>query len=135
MEIKSFNLKNLDNHVYWHFYKNNKINPYMLLEDNNSVLFFDEGIFYINLETGEMNHYNIADLKDFKSYKFCTLENNKFIIYFEKTMIVYKYENNKINKIFSKNLDIDRIFKLFKGEYILIKFKNDIKIFYESDLN
>ena len=40
MEIKSFNLKNLDSHVYWHLYKNNRINPYMLLEDNNSVFMF-----------------------------------------------------------------------------------------------
>ena len=53
MENKNFILKNLDNRVYWH----------LLLEDNNSALYFDEGTFYINIEAGEMNHYNITDLK------------------------------------------------------------------------
>ena len=135
MEFKSFNLNKLNEDIYWYFQNNNRNNPYMLLEDNNSVLFFYNGIFYINIETGEMNHYNIIDLEKFKAYNFCFLENNKFIIYFEKGMIVYKYENNTIKKIFSKNLEIDNIFKLFNGEYILIKIKNNISIFYETNLN
>ena len=107
----------------------------MLLEDNNSVLYFDESLlFYINIETGGMNHYNIYDLKDYEDYNFCILGNNKFIIYSEKEMMVYKFENKKINKIFSLEMDIEKIFKLFKEEYILIRNKNDIKVFQEWNL-
>lgn len=132
MESKSFNFKKLEHHLYWNFHLYDRINSCMLLEDNNSFLYFDEGIFYINIETGETNDYNITDLKDFKFYSYCTLENNKFIIYCKNEMMVFKYENKTINKIFSQNLEVDYIFKLFKGEYILIKFDNNIKVFHES---
>jgi hypothetical protein len=132
METKSFNLEELD--YRWHLHKYGT-KAFMLLEDNNSVLYFDEGIFYINIETGETNDYNITDLKDFKFYSYCTLENNKFIIYCKNEMMVFKYENKTINKIFSQYLEVDYIFKLFKGEYILIKFENNIKVFHESHIN
>ena len=115
METKSFNFKELNYDLYWHIFGTK---PYMLLEDNNSVLYFDEKILInINIETREMNHYKISDLKNFKFYNFCILGNNKFIIYSEKGMMVYKFENKKINKIVSQEMDIDKIFKIFKGEY------------------
>ena len=133
METKSFNFEELD--YRWHLHKYGT-KTYMLLEDNNSVLYFQESIlFYINIETGEINHYNISDLKDYEYYNFCILGNNKFIIYSEKEMMVYKFENKIINKIFSQEMDIEKIFKLFKEEYILIKNKNDIKVFQECNLN
>ena len=134
MEIKSFNFKKFEKQFNWSF-NMNSINPYMLLEDNNSVLYFGEEIFYINIETGEKNYYRLTDLPNFSSYNFCILENNKFIIYSENGMMAYKYENNTINKFFSQNFEVENIFKLFKGEYILIKNKNGIKIYHESHLN
>jgi hypothetical protein len=134
METTIFNLENNKNNCFRYFLSKNKINPYMLLEDNNSVLYFDSGIFYINIETGKTKYHSFDELST--NYYFCFLENNKFIIYNGQNMIVYKYENDKMNKIFTQNFEnnIDNIFKLFKGEYILIKINNIIKIFYESDL-
>ncbi len=123
MENKSFILTNLDYQGYDDFYTN-KNSPYMLLEDNKLVLYFDEGIFNINFETGDSISRDLKEIEYSYDY-FCFLENNKFIIYSNKGIILYKFENNKINEIknFGKeNLDIQTIFKLFKGEYILIKF-------------
>ena len=118
-----------------------KGSPFMLLEDKNSILYFDKGIFYINIKTGQYKYYKLKYLnKDDIKPKFCILENNKFIIYFYNIIKIYKYKKNKLNEIFCKIFDdqihIHTIFKLFNDKYILIKFKNNkFQILYESKLN
>ena len=144
MDTRTFNLEKIktnNNDIKFNHNKN-KVNPFMLLEDNNSVLYFGEGIFYINIKTGHYNYFKLSDYINGEDInpKLCILENNKFILYFDSIIKIYKYGKNKLKNIFSKKFDekvkIDNIFKLFKAKYILIQFKdNNFQIFYETKSN
>ena len=146
METKMYNLESLkikddEIQLYPNFIKTS---PFMLLEDKISILYFDEGILYLNIKTGQYEHFKLRnylnDENTYNNFYFCILENNKFIIYFNNFMNIYIYKKRKLNIIFCKTFNketlIDTIFKLFNEKYILIQFKNhNFQIFFESKSN
>ena len=78
-----------------------KASPFMLLDDKISILYFDEGILYLNIKTGQYEHFKLRnylnDENTYNNFYFCILENNKFIIYFNNIMNIYKYKKKKLN--------------------------------------
>ena len=76
------------------------------------------------------------DYKKYNKYPYCSLTNNKFLIYTEKFIDKYEFSENTIKKI---NIQFDNhsfdqiqyIYKLFNEHYLLI----DSYIFYEKELN
>ena len=69
-------------------------------------------------------------------YPYCTLTNNTFLIFLEKTINKYEFSENTIKKIdiYFTNHSFDKIeyiYKLFNEHYLLI----NNYIFYEKEVN
>ena len=142
METKTFkfNIKNrekkylyIDNYLRKY---NNQI-PIIYIENTDLIIFIDFNILCINIKTGELIFYlTNLNYDGYNKYPYCSLTNNKFLIFSEKIIDEYEFTENTIKKInihFDNNSfdKIQYIYKIFNEHYLMI----DNYIFYEKELN
>ena len=142
METKTFkfNIKNrekkylyIDNYLRKY---NNQI-PIIYIENTDLIIFIDFNILCINIKRGELISYlTNLNYDEYNKYPYCSLTNNKFLIFGEKIIDEYEFTANTIKKInihFDNNSfdKIQYIYKIFNEHYLMI----DNYIFYEKELN
>ena len=142
MEIKTFNF-NIKNRTEKYLYSDNYLRqynnqlPFIYIENTDLIIFIDFNILCINIKTGELiSHLNNLNFEKHNEYPYCSLTNNKFLIYTEKSIYKYEFSKNTIKNI---NIQFDNhsfdkikyIYNLFNENYLLI----DNYIFYENETN
>ena len=144
METKTlkFNIRNREKiYLYIDNYLQNYNNqlPIIYIENTDLIIFIDFNILCINIKTGELISYlTNLDLNydQYDKYPYCSLTNNKFLIFSKEIIDKYEFTENTIKKI---NIHFDNhsfdkiqyIYKIFNEHYLII----DNYIFYEKEVN